>query len=101
MKLASLILAFVTGFAVAMAVGLLLVLPADRDAARVKVDSDVHRPMLVALQAIEQTAGAGDCAATAVQLRELRQRFAAYRDGGAPPEVWVDMVIAATTRPAE
>ena len=99
MKHLPIILGFAAGFFLASTIGLFVVMPLSRDAQRVNVDSDVHRPLAGALEYIERSAAEGDCEKAAAQLRLLNERFAEYRAGGPLPANWWNEVVA-TTRPA-
>lgn len=89
MKITWLLSGFFIGFIVASVIGLVFVAPMLRDVERVNIDSDVHRPLRGALDAVEESMAAGDCERAKAQLRLTIQKFDAYREArGSRPEVW-------------
>ena len=99
MKRLHLIIGFVSGFILATVIGLVLILPASKDAWQINMDSDVLGPLEGAFVDIEKSATQGDCEKAAAQLGLLKKRFAEYRAGGPAPASWWNEVVA-TTQPA-
>jgi hypothetical protein len=97
MKHLRLIMAFIAGFGLATALGLLHRM--SNEARELNTASDVHHPLNVAIESIEESAKNGDCSKAATQLGVLKRRFGEYQRGGPTPANWYHEVTAAT-RPA-
>jgi hypothetical protein len=90
---------FFIGFAVATAVGILIVLPMQRSVWQTQMDSDVNHGVQAAIEGIEQSAAREECEATAARLRSFLGKFEAYRRReGPPPEQWATEFSSTTRR---